>query len=315
MKRFLLIFILGLLPSLSILARETVKGTVVDAQGNPIPGVRVEIPGNSQYVFTDLDGAFQIILREPTKNLKFTYPGYSPSTYKVKPEMTIVLGKGWSGHEKGYRGMYDLEGGIGFKGKATFASGDIAIKDIQTLVLPGWTLTQGYQFNRNLFVGIGFGAYLDIAKCHETEGDYQYTSIPLAGAEIPIFLTARWDFGLTQKTAPYVDVRVGYIRYFDRDHDEDYPTFSAYSWNSAGSSYLGVWQKDCGSFFIAPSVGYRVNIHKKFGMNFGLRLIMGRKKKYSASTSFYQDGNESSNSFEFKHSASNVLLFNIGFDF
>ncbi len=95
MKRFLLIFILALLPALGVLARETVKGTVVDAKGNPIPGVRVEIPGKSEYVFTDLDGAFQIILREPTKNLKFTYPGYSPSTYKVKPEMTVVLGKGW----------------------------------------------------------------------------------------------------------------------------------------------------------------------------------------------------------------------------
>ncbi len=93
MKRLLLIFILTLMPVLSVLARETVKGTVLDAKGNPIPGVRVEIPGNSEYVFTDLDGAFQIILREPTKNLKFTYPGYSPSTYKIKPEMTVVLGK------------------------------------------------------------------------------------------------------------------------------------------------------------------------------------------------------------------------------
>ncbi len=300
------------MPVLSVLARETVKGTVLDAKGNPIPGVRVEIPGNSEYVFTDLDGAFQIILREPTKNLKFTYPGYSPSTYKIKPEMTVVLGKGWAGHERGVRGMIDLEGGMGFRGNSTFKYGGAEIKDLHTFLLTGPVYTLGYQINRHLFVGIGAGVYMELSKYQEVGGYDNYPEFPVTGAEFPLFAIARWDFGLTKKTAPYVDIRMGYNVFVSFD-----PTISVYSSNNVGSNEIEVSQENHFSWMIAPSVGYRVNIHKKFGMNFGLRLIMGREKKYTVDTEFYNrlaGTHERSYDLEFKQKASNVLMFNIGFD-
>lgn len=320
MKRILLILILSILPAFSMLARETVKGIVVDAHGDPIPGVRVEIPGKNEFVFTDLDGAFQIVLREPTKKLQFSYPGFSPSTYRVRPEMTVVLGKGWAGHEKGGRVMYDLEGGMGFNGKATFKSGNLEVRDIQTFVMPGITITPGYQFNRHLFVGIGTGAYLDFVKYEEIE-KYNYNSayeswldFPLVGVHVPLYLTARWDFGLTKKTAPYVDLRVGYIRFFKAGESGELSYM--YEHGNNYSSYFIVDQVNHGSFFIAPSIGYRVNIYKKFGMNFGIRYMAGMKKKYSATTEYSNNYNtEITKSYEFIQRASDVLLFNIGFDF
>lgn len=317
MKRILLILILNILPALCMLARETVKGIVVDSHGDPIPGVRVEIPGKNEFVFTDLDGAFQIVLREPTKKLQFSYPGFSQSTYNVRPEMTVVLGKGWAGHEKGGRVMYDLEGGMGFNGKATFRSGNLEAKDIHTFVMPGITITPGYQFNRHLFVGIGTGAYLDLTKLEEIEhysSRYEsWQEFPFTGVHVPLFLTARWDFGLTKKTAPYVDLRVGYIRFFKSG---EYGKLSIlYNYGDNYSTSLVVDQENYGSFFIAPSIGYRVNIYKKFGMNFGIRYMAGMKKKYSATTKLYGYDSGETKSYEFIQRASDVLLFNIGFDF
>ncbi|MDE5794858.1 MAG: carboxypeptidase-like regulatory domain-containing protein [Muribaculaceae bacterium] len=320
MNRLLIVIILGILSTASVLARETVKGTVVDAKGEPIPGVRVEVPGNSEFVFTDLDGMFQIILREPTKNLKFSYPGYSPATYKVKPEMTVVMGKGWAGHEKGSRSMIDLEGGIGLNGKATFISGNMQAKDVQTFLMTGMMITSGIQINRHLFVGIGTGAHLELDKADEID-DYwngydSWLHFPFTGVNVPLYLNARWDFGLTKKTAPYIDLRIGYNRFFRAG--EDYGEISWISnYNNQGDSYLIVSQEGYGSFFIAPSIGYRVSIYKKFGMNFGLRYMAGLKKKYSATTrSYSNDNHENIYSYNtFTQRGSDMLFFNIGFDF
>ena len=307
MNRLLIVIILGILSTASVLARETVKGTVVDAKGEPIPGVRVEVPGNSEFVFTDLDGMFQIILREPTKNLKFSYPGYSPATYKVKPEMTVVIGKGWAGHEKGSRSMIDLEGGIGFNGKATFISEDCEARDLQTLVLTGMSFTLGRQINRHLFIGGGFGTYLDLTRYEELEhynnyySNWKYTD--LTGVYASLFVAARWDFGLTRKTAPYIGLKAGYMQYIPIT---DYDLCYAYG----SSSRIIVNGGLCGSFFISPSIGYRITLHNKFGMNLGISYMAGMKKKFNVE----EYSRNTTTEFVFKQRTSDAILFNIGFD-
>lgn len=309
MKRLLLILFLALLPGLSMMARETIKGTVVDAHGDPIPGVRVEVIGQDNFTFTDFDGMYQLILREPAKNLKFTYPGYSPSTYRIKPEMTVVLGKGWAGHETGARALLDLEGGMGFNGKATFKSGYMEAKDVHTFLLTGMMITPGYQFNRHLFVGLGTGAYLEIEKYLQ----YSHYEFRFIGINVPLFITARWDFGLTKKTAPYVDFRIGYNRFIGTDEASE--TCRISNWNGNSYNLLIVGQKDTGSFFFAPSIGYRVSIHKKFGMNFGLRYMTGLKKTYKATIGFSDGNSYTESTQEFSQRGSDMLFFNIGFDF
>ncbi|MDE7347252.1 MAG: carboxypeptidase-like regulatory domain-containing protein [Muribaculaceae bacterium] len=316
MNRFFLILFLWLLPALSATARETITGTVVDSHGDPMPGVKIEIPGSSEFFFTDLDGAFQIVLKEPVKKLNFTYPGLGTSTYRVKPEMKVMLGKGWSGHEKGFRYLLDIEGGLGFKGNVTIKSGPNMVKNIHSFLKTGLTNTYGYQINKHLYAGIGYGVYLDFTKWHEIEehGSYynneirydDYSSTELTGVEIPVFIKLRWDFGLTQKTAPYIGLRIGYSRVINVD--------DGYLCVASSSSYnywthLEVNKENCGSFFIAPSIGYRMTLHNKTGMNIGLRYMTGMKNKYSASIDY--DAGKTI----FSQRASDVLFLNIGFDF
>ena len=55
-----LLFLLLLLP-LSILAQNTVSGTVLDkVSGQPIPGVNVNVQGAANGVSTEFDGKYQL---------------------------------------------------------------------------------------------------------------------------------------------------------------------------------------------------------------------------------------------------------------
>lgn len=311
-NRFFLILFLGFLSAASGFARETVKGVVVDSKGEPVPGVKVEIPGSSEFTFTDLDGAFQITLRDPVKNLNFIYPGFGSISRRVQPEMKVMLGKGWEGNAKGFRGMVDLEGGIGFNGKATIVSGDCEVRNFQTYILPGVTYTLGYQINRHLFIGAGFGAYLDFTRYenpHRYDSYYySYSSTELTGSYIPLYLAARWDFGLTKKTAPYIGLRIGYMQYLT---DVDETLCSSYCYDGRYSSYMDVYGELCGSVFFSPSIGYRMSLHKKAGMNIGISYLAGMKKKLSAEASY---GN-STKYLDITQRTSDAILFNIGFDF
>ncbi len=309
MSRFFTILIFGLLSALSIQARETVTGLVVSDKGEPMPGVRVEVPGSSDFVFTDLDGRFQIVLKDPTKNLTFTYPGLGTSTYKVKPEMNVVLGKGWSGHEKGFRGMIDLEGGMGVGGNTTIKSGEYEWKNIHTLVSPGLSIILGYQINRHLFAGLGFGVNMEWISLEGKEPSYSWLDTRYVGGYTPVYLTARWDFGLTKKTAPYIDLRIGCAPFLEDDGELPYLGY----W----PSYLRVYKDNCVSFFVAPAIGYHVNIHKKFGLNFGLRYMTGMKKKYNVEREWSDPITHEVhiNSKNISQHASDIIMFNIGFDF
>lgn len=53
----------------------TVKGTVSDAQGEPIIGANVVIVGGTKGVITDLDGKYSIQVPENGAVLKFSYIG------------------------------------------------------------------------------------------------------------------------------------------------------------------------------------------------------------------------------------------------
>jgi TonB-linked SusC/RagA family outer membrane protein len=70
-------------PMDAIQAAETIKGTVKDAKGEPLPGVSVSIKGTSQGTQTDANGAFSI----PAKVgdvLVFSYLGYIKQEVPVK---------------------------------------------------------------------------------------------------------------------------------------------------------------------------------------------------------------------------------------
>lgn len=312
MNRILLILFLCLLSATSVPARETVKGVVVDSKGDPIPGVKVEIPGSNESVFTDVDGIFQIILREPTKKLLFFYPGLGTSIKEVVPEMKVVLGnKGWEGQTDCYRGMVDLEGGMGLHGNVTIKSGDNEMRNIHTLLAAGVTTTHGAQITENLFFGLGLGASLVFTQYNRIEGYDSnfncYASTKFSGVDIPLFLCARWDFGLTKKTAPYIGLRLGYSTYIPKNCYLS----SSYSYSQNISSRLEVERNLIGSFFFQPTVGYRMTVYRKLGINLGLSYLSGKLSKYTAES--YSNGHSLKSKFIQREAG--TILFNIGFDF
>ena len=79
-----LILILMLFSASVIQAQNrTVKGTVSDAQGEPIIGANVVIVGGTKGVITDLDGKYSIQVPENGAVLKFSYIGFKTKSFNV----------------------------------------------------------------------------------------------------------------------------------------------------------------------------------------------------------------------------------------
>lgn len=66
------------------------QGIVVDENGEPMIGVVVLAEGQSMGVPTDIDGKFQIVVPDGSKNLTFNYVGYQPLTLPVASAMGNV---------------------------------------------------------------------------------------------------------------------------------------------------------------------------------------------------------------------------------
>ena len=61
---------------------KTVKGYVLDSNGDPLPGATVQVAGTSKGVLTNVDGSYEIKVA-PTENLVYSFVGMRPQTLKV----------------------------------------------------------------------------------------------------------------------------------------------------------------------------------------------------------------------------------------
>lgn len=77
-----------------IVAQESVSGVVVDKKGNPLPGVRIEVPGSSDWTVSDLDGTFTITPPFGSKKVQATYAGMNSRKVKLKDGMRIKMKEG-----------------------------------------------------------------------------------------------------------------------------------------------------------------------------------------------------------------------------
>lgn len=73
-------------------AQSVITGTVVDKDGSPIPGAKVEIVGSTENTITELDGTFRIETSAPARELKVRYVGMGSKKQEITPNMTVVLG-------------------------------------------------------------------------------------------------------------------------------------------------------------------------------------------------------------------------------
>ena len=76
-RRQWLVMLGVLIMSMTVNAQITVKGTVVDEQGEPLIGATVMVKGSSQGTATDLDGNYTLINVNAKATLAFSYVGYN----------------------------------------------------------------------------------------------------------------------------------------------------------------------------------------------------------------------------------------------
>ena len=79
----------GLLPAAAA-QQQPVKGTIVDVNGNPIPGASVMIPGTTTGAVTAVDGTFSLSVADGTK-VEVGCLGYATVTVTAKNGMKVVL--------------------------------------------------------------------------------------------------------------------------------------------------------------------------------------------------------------------------------
>ncbi len=85
--KFILLLVSACISSLGYAAK-TVSGTVLDGQGEPLPGVAVMVPGSTRGTVTDIDGKYSISLEDEDAKLSFSFLGYITSEVKIKPNVT-----------------------------------------------------------------------------------------------------------------------------------------------------------------------------------------------------------------------------------
>ena len=82
-ERSLILILMLFSASVMQAQNRTVKGTVSDAQGEPIIGANVVIVGGTKGVLTDLDGKYSIQVPENGAVLKFSYIGFKTKSFNV----------------------------------------------------------------------------------------------------------------------------------------------------------------------------------------------------------------------------------------
>ena len=81
MKRTLLMLLMvGVTVGAMAQTTREVKGTVIDKNGNPLPGAKVEATGGAENTVTDADGTFSIEVPRYLKRMTATYPGMKRKT-------------------------------------------------------------------------------------------------------------------------------------------------------------------------------------------------------------------------------------------
>lgn len=68
-----------------------VSGTVVDENGNPLPGVSVAVQGVSTMTSTDAAGKFKILVQSPEAKLAFSFIGYETAIVTVGTQTTLSI--------------------------------------------------------------------------------------------------------------------------------------------------------------------------------------------------------------------------------
>lgn len=96
-----------------ITAKDTVTGTVIGKDKEPLPGAKVEIMGQPYSSYTDLDGRFNIKCEPGAKKVRVSYPKAREVKQKISPDMTVRIGRTWRDEPENNQWFVDANIGIG----------------------------------------------------------------------------------------------------------------------------------------------------------------------------------------------------------
>lgn len=91
--------------------QKTVRGVVLDTNGNPIAGAEVMAPGGGASAITDADGSFSMTVSPYLKTLTATYAGMGSKKMKVRfdKDMVFNMKSAWKS-----RGFISLIGNVAY---------------------------------------------------------------------------------------------------------------------------------------------------------------------------------------------------------
>ena len=76
--------------SMDKISQNTVSGTVLDENGDPLPGATVMIEGTSDGTSTDMDGNFTLLCNKPNATLVFSYVGMKTKHFKIEKDYGYI---------------------------------------------------------------------------------------------------------------------------------------------------------------------------------------------------------------------------------
>jgi len=92
MKRtFLMLFMVGAAIVSMAQTTRVVKGFVVDENGNPLSGAKIEAKGADEGTVTDADGAYELELNKKQESFLAQYQGYAPVVVRIKPNVSNMV--------------------------------------------------------------------------------------------------------------------------------------------------------------------------------------------------------------------------------
>src|SRR5665647_2094425 len=88
-RQFIILFLLAI--PFSLLAQQSIKGTVKDTNGEPLTGVSVNVKNTSIGTSTDKNGNYSIFFPNATGNLVFSFVGFETKEVNVQGKSSIDI--------------------------------------------------------------------------------------------------------------------------------------------------------------------------------------------------------------------------------
>lgn len=91
MKKIMFMLLMTGATVVSMAQTREIKGAVIDKNGNPLPGARVEATGGAENTVTDADGTFSLEVSQWLKSLTVSYPGMRDKKMNIRNKSNVLL--------------------------------------------------------------------------------------------------------------------------------------------------------------------------------------------------------------------------------